>query len=46
MDLVDEVFSVYILMGGGLPSDVEELVTHFVVTCDDKASVDAAQSVT
>ena len=33
-------------MGGGLSSEVEELVTHFVVTCDDKAYIDADQSVT
>ena len=36
----------YLLMGEGFPSEVEELVTHFVLTCKDKAYVDAAQSVT
>ena len=29
-----------------MPSEVEELVTHFVVTWNDKAYVDAYQSVT
>ena len=33
-------------MREGLPSEVEELVTHFVLTCYDKAYIDAAQSVT
>ena len=46
MALVDEVFSVYVLMGEGLPSEVEEIVTHFVRTCNEKACVDADQSVT
>ena len=46
VSLVDEVFSVDILMGGGFPSEVEELVTHFVVTCYDKAYVDTDQYVT
>ena len=36
----------YILMGRGFPSEVEEPVTHFVVTCDDKAYVATAHSVT
>ena len=36
----------YVLMGEGVPIEVEELGTHFVVTCDDKAYVDAAQSMT
>ena len=40
------MFSVYILIGEGLPSEVEERVTHFVRTCNEKASVDVAQSVT
>ena len=29
-----------------LSSEVEELVMHFVVTCDDKYSMTAAKSVT
>ena len=29
-----------------MSSEVEELVTHFITTCDDESSVAAAKSVT
>ena len=46
--LVDEGFDTYTVRGEGLLSelDVEELVTHFVVTCNDEASISAAKSMT
>ena len=46
--LVDEGFDTYIVRGEGLFSkvDLEELVTHFVVKCNDEASIAAAKSMT
>ena len=44
--LADEGFSVYAVRGKGLLIKVQVIVTHFVVTCNDEASVDAAKSVT
>ena len=32
--------------GGGLSREIQELVTHFVVTCNNEASVAAAKSAT
>ena len=43
---MDENFFAYAVRGEGLSIKVEDLVTHFVVTCDDEASADAAKSVT
>ena len=43
---MDEGFAVYAVGGEGSSSKVEELVTHFIVMCDDEASVAAAKSVT
>ena len=36
----------YAVIGEGLSSEAEELVTHFLVTCNDKASVVAAKYLT
>ena len=36
----------YVVRGEGTSSEAEEFVMHFIVPCDDEASVAAAQSVT
>ena len=46
MSLADEGFSAYAVRGEGSSSEVEELGMHLVLTYDDEASIDAAQSVT
>ena len=43
---MDEGFAAYALIGEGSSSEAEELVMHFFVTCDDEASVTAANSMT
>ena len=43
---MDEGFAAYALRGEGSSSEAEELVMHFFVTCDDEASVTAANSMT
>ena len=36
----------YAVRAEGLLRDIQELVMHFIVTCDDEASVTAAKPVT
>ena len=36
---MDEGLAAYAVRGKGSPSKVEELITYFVVTCNDEASV-------
>ena len=43
---MDEGFAAYIVIGEGLLSEVEELVTHLIVMYNEKASVAAVKSVT
>ena len=43
---MDEGLAAYAVRGKGSPSKVEELITYFVVTCNDEASGDAAKYVT
>ena len=43
--LVDEGFATYSVRGEGSSSKVEELVAHFIVTCDDDCYVTAGKSV-
>ena len=45
MALVHEGFSVYAVKGEVLSTEVEELIVHFIVTYNDKASTTAAKSV-
>ena len=40
------MFAEYTGKGGGLSSEIQELVTNFFVTCNDKVSVGAAKFVT
>ena len=46
MALVDEGFTTYAVRGEGSLSDVEYLVIHFFVMCNEEASVAAVKSVT
>ena len=41
---MDEGFYAYTVIGKVLLSEVEELIMHFVVMCNDKASNDTAKS--
>ena len=43
--LVDEGFSTYVFRGGVLSREVEDIVTHFVVTWNDEASLSEAKYV-
>ena len=43
---MDEGFYVYTVRGKCLQSEVEKIITHFIVTCDDDYSVFAVKSVT
>ena len=45
MALAYEGFDAYAVRLEGLPSEVEDLVMHFILMCDNKASVTAARSV-
>ena len=45
MALIDEGFTLYAVKGEGSSRVVEELFMHFFVTCDEEASVVAAQLV-
>ena len=45
MSLVYEWFAAKTVIGGGLLREVEEIAMHFVVTCDDDASVSTGKSV-
>ena len=44
--LVDRGFSAYAVRGEVLSIEVKEIVTHFIVTCNDDASVTADKSMT
>ena len=44
--LVDEGLSVYVVRGEGSSIEVNDLITHYVVTYDDEAYVPEATSVT
>ena len=43
---MDGRFYVYKVRGKGLSIEVEEIVTHFIVTCDDEASITEDKSMT
>ena len=42
--MVDEGFAVYVGRREVLSSEIEDFITHFIVTCDDKSSLAAAKS--
>ena len=45
-DLVGDGFAVHAMIGEGLLSKVKEVITHFIVMCNDEAYVTASKSLT